>query len=132
VRYTSTMTSMRKIEMPSPTQSPLLCPLDPEPVEEILTALGGMPLGLALWCEPFREEFPSRVELARHYAPQGVVAFASARTQRRQQHRARFLQAGPTELPQLSPGVRDRRRHFLSTRQPGVARHHAGRDFLWP
>ncbi len=38
------MTSMRKIEKPSPTESPLLFELDPQPAEEILTALGGMPL----------------------------------------------------------------------------------------
>jgi hypothetical protein len=46
------MTSMRKIEKPSPTESPLLFELDPQPAEEILTALGSMPLGhkpFVLW-----------------------------------------------------------------------------------
>ena len=35
---------MRKIPKPSPTASPLLFELDPEPLEETLTALGGIPL----------------------------------------------------------------------------------------
>jgi hypothetical protein len=35
---------MRKDPKPSPTESPLLFDLDPEPLEETLTALGGMPL----------------------------------------------------------------------------------------
>jgi hypothetical protein len=35
---------MRKIAKPSPTESPLLFELDPKPAEEMLTALGGMPL----------------------------------------------------------------------------------------
>src|SRR6202790_4949934 len=34
------MTSIRKIEKPSPTESPLLFERDPQPAEEILTALG--------------------------------------------------------------------------------------------
>ena len=36
--------SMRKIPKPSPTASPLLFELDPEPLQETLTALGGIPL----------------------------------------------------------------------------------------
>ena len=36
--------SMRKPEKPSPTESPLLFEIDPEPAPERLTALGGMPL----------------------------------------------------------------------------------------
>ncbi len=36
---------MRKIPKPSPTASPLLFELDPEPLQETLTALGGIPLG---------------------------------------------------------------------------------------
>jgi len=35
---------MRKLEKPSPTESPLLFDIDPEPAPEMLTALGGMPL----------------------------------------------------------------------------------------
>jgi hypothetical protein len=35
---------MRKPEKPSPTESPLLFEIDPEPAPEMLTALGGMPL----------------------------------------------------------------------------------------
>ena len=35
---------MRKIPKPSPTASPLLFELDPEPLQETLTALGGIPL----------------------------------------------------------------------------------------
>ncbi|MGA7339038.1 MAG: IS1380 family transposase [Terracidiphilus sp.] len=35
---------MRKLPNPSPTASPLLFELDPEPLQEILTALGGIPL----------------------------------------------------------------------------------------
>jgi len=35
---------MRKIEKPSPTESPLLFEFDPQPAEEMLTALGGLPL----------------------------------------------------------------------------------------
>ncbi|MGH2397623.1 MAG: IS1380 family transposase [bacterium] len=35
---------MRKIEKPSPTESPLLFEVDPEPAQEVLTALGGVPL----------------------------------------------------------------------------------------
>jgi hypothetical protein len=38
------MARMRKIEKPSPTESPLLFEFDPKPAEEILTALGGLPL----------------------------------------------------------------------------------------
>ncbi len=35
---------MRKVEKPSPTEAPLLFEVDPEPAEETLTALGGVPL----------------------------------------------------------------------------------------
>ena len=35
---------MRKLTKPSPTASPLLFELDPEPLQETLTALGGIPL----------------------------------------------------------------------------------------
>src|ERR1022692_761750 len=35
---------MRKLTKPSPTASPLLFELDPEPLNETLTALGGIPL----------------------------------------------------------------------------------------
>jgi len=35
---------MRKIEKPSPTESPLLFEFDSQPAEEMLTALGGLPL----------------------------------------------------------------------------------------
>ena len=38
------MACMRKIEKPSPTESPLLFEFDPQPAEEMLTALGGIPL----------------------------------------------------------------------------------------
>jgi len=44
VRCSGTMTGMRKIEKPSPTESPLLFEVDPQPAEEMLTALGGLPL----------------------------------------------------------------------------------------
>jgi hypothetical protein len=36
------MAGMRRVQKPSPTESPLL--LDPKPLEETLTALGGIPL----------------------------------------------------------------------------------------
>ena len=35
---------MRKAPRPSPTESPLLFEVDPEPACEVLTALGGIPL----------------------------------------------------------------------------------------
>ena len=35
---------MLKSAKPSPTESPLLFEVDPEPLPEILTALGGVPL----------------------------------------------------------------------------------------
>jgi hypothetical protein len=35
---------MRRIEKPSPTESPLLFELDPQPCEEVLTGLAGIPL----------------------------------------------------------------------------------------
>jgi hypothetical protein len=35
---------MRKMEKPSPTESPLLFEFDSQPAEEILTAWGGIPL----------------------------------------------------------------------------------------
>ena len=35
---------MRKLTKPSPTVSPLLFEVDPEPLQETLTALGGIPL----------------------------------------------------------------------------------------
>lgn len=38
------MAAMKKIEKPSPTESPLLFEIDPEPAEEVLTAWGGVPL----------------------------------------------------------------------------------------
>src|SRR5438270_10858234 len=38
------MAGMRKIEKPSPTEAPLLFEFDPQPAEEVLTALGGLPL----------------------------------------------------------------------------------------
>ncbi len=39
-----TIEGMRKLDKPSPTESPLLFELDPEPAREILTAMGGTPL----------------------------------------------------------------------------------------
>jgi hypothetical protein len=38
------MAGMRKLERRSPTEAPLLFELDPEPLQETLTALGGIPL----------------------------------------------------------------------------------------
>ena len=35
---------MRKLDKPSPTESPLLFKIDPEPAPETLRALGGIPL----------------------------------------------------------------------------------------
>jgi len=35
---------MRKLDEPSPTESPLLIAIDPEPAPGTLTALGGIPL----------------------------------------------------------------------------------------
>src|SRR5260370_37268154 len=40
------MADMRKIEKPSPTEAPLLFAFDPQPAEEVLTALGGLPLAV--------------------------------------------------------------------------------------
>ena len=39
-----TMAGMRRMPKPSPTESPLLFEVDPQPLEEALTALGGIPL----------------------------------------------------------------------------------------
>ena len=39
-----TMAGMRRMQKPSPTESPLLFEVDPKPLEETLTALGGIPL----------------------------------------------------------------------------------------
>ncbi len=36
--------ALRKEPQPSPTESPLLFEIDPQPIEETLTALGGIPL----------------------------------------------------------------------------------------
>src|SRR6266704_4692561 len=44
VRPSRTMAGMRKIEKPSPTEAPLLFAFDPQPAEEMLPALGGLPL----------------------------------------------------------------------------------------
>jgi len=44
VRDSRTMAGMRRIPKPSPTESPLLFEVDPQPLEEALTALGGIPL----------------------------------------------------------------------------------------
>src|SRR5579859_4962461 len=44
VRRSSRMAGMRKIKKASPTESPLLFEFDPKPAEEMLTALGGIPL----------------------------------------------------------------------------------------
>jgi len=38
------MARMRRMPKPSPTESPLLFEVDPQPLEETLTALGGIPL----------------------------------------------------------------------------------------
>ena len=38
------MAGMRRMPKPSPTESPLLFEVDPKPLEESLTALGGIPL----------------------------------------------------------------------------------------
>ena len=38
------MAGMRRMPKPSPTESPLLFEVDPQPLEETLTALGGIPL----------------------------------------------------------------------------------------
>src|SRR2546427_9507461 len=35
---------MRKLDRPSPTESELLFEIDPEPAQEVLTAMGGAPL----------------------------------------------------------------------------------------
>ena len=44
VRDSRTMAGMRRMQRPSPTESPLLFEVDPQPLEETLTALGGIPL----------------------------------------------------------------------------------------
>jgi len=44
VRDSRTMAGMRRVQKPSPTESPLLFEVDPKPLEETLTALGGIPL----------------------------------------------------------------------------------------
>src|SRR5258706_15883963 len=38
------MAGMRRMPKPSPTESPLLFEVDPQPLEEALTALAGIPL----------------------------------------------------------------------------------------
>ena len=44
VRNCFVIAPLRKPTKPSPTKSPLLFDIDPEPIEETLTALGGIPL----------------------------------------------------------------------------------------
>src|ERR1039458_815982 len=44
VRNCFVIAPMRKPTKPSPTESPLLFEVDPQPIEETLTALGGIPL----------------------------------------------------------------------------------------
>src|ERR1035438_10047098 len=44
VRNCCGIAPMRKPTKPSPTESPLLFEVDPQPIEETLTALGGIPL----------------------------------------------------------------------------------------
>src|ERR1035438_2382061 len=44
VRNCCVIAPMRKPTKPSPTESPLLFEVDPQPLEETLTALGGIPL----------------------------------------------------------------------------------------
>jgi len=44
VRDSHTMALMRRVPKPSPTEFPLLFEVDPQPLEESLTALGGIPL----------------------------------------------------------------------------------------
>jgi len=44
VRDPRTIAGMRRMPKPSPTESPLLFEVDPKPLEESLTALGGIPL----------------------------------------------------------------------------------------
>ena len=57
---------MRKETKPSPTELPLLFEMDPQPIEETLTALGGIPLVV----QAFRsyaqtdQAFPYRISLA--------------------------------------------------------------------
>ena len=49
---------MKKARKPSPTESPLLFEIDPEPIPETLTAMGGVPL----WVQTFRSlGLPARV-----------------------------------------------------------------------
>ena len=38
------MAAMRRMQKPSPTEAPFLFEVDPKPLEESLTALGGIPL----------------------------------------------------------------------------------------
>src|SRR5574337_487765 len=52
VRAASTLAGMRRTEKPSPTESPLLLELDPKPCEEVLTALGGIPLVVQAFRSP--------------------------------------------------------------------------------
>lgn len=44
VQNSSTIAAMQRERKPSPTESPLLFEVDPQPLEETLTALGGIPL----------------------------------------------------------------------------------------
>ena len=44
VRDPRTIAGLRRMPKPSPTESPLLFEVDPKPLEEALTALGGIPL----------------------------------------------------------------------------------------
>jgi len=49
---------VKKARKPSPTESPLLFEIDPEPIPETLTAMGGVPL----WVQTFRSlGLPARV-----------------------------------------------------------------------
>jgi len=49
VRDSRTMARMRRMPKPSPTESPLLFEVDPQPLEETLTALAGS----RWWCKRF-------------------------------------------------------------------------------
>ena len=61
------MACMRKIEKPSPTESPLLFEFDPKPAEEMLTALGGLPLVVQAFRSLGLPGISNNVGLVKHF-----------------------------------------------------------------
>jgi thiol-disulfide isomerase/thioredoxin len=71
----SSKTASHSHRATTPGELPLI---DLEGYNRVLAKYRGKPLLVtfwATWCEPCRDEFPMVVELAKHYAPQGLAVF---------------------------------------------------------